>query len=291
MPFDATRIMSGDMPPELRERVDRIAEEFMAIVDFLVDERHLQKGISRIQLPYSIVFILERDWLYILGQFRVENRIAGYYYRPDKSMRLQKVASNAKWEFGFEDVFVIQLPADLLDKSTEERRSSLQEIASKHIDAEFLRLAQLLSLIRSRPIFGQATHPVQPGSILLLLSRDEKAKENADLIKRAVRASGLSGEEAEDIRSGKAAVREIWQSINQAAIILADLTGADPQVMYCLGIAHTLGKDTILIHPQSSKYLIDIPRTERIEYEDSAQGRAKLEEQISEIIGSITASL
>src|SRR5690606_11502142 len=170
------------------------------------------------------------------------------------------------WEFGFEDAFVIQLPADVLEKGTDERRSSLQEIASKHIDAEFLRLAQLLSLIRTRPIFGQATQPVEPGSLLLLLPQDETARVNADLIKRAVKASGLTGQEADDIRNGKAAVREIWQSINQAAVILADLTGADPQIMYCLGIAHTLGKDTILVLPQGSKYLVDIPRTESIEY-------------------------
>ncbi len=291
MPFDATRIMSGDMPPELRERVDRIAEEFLAIVDSLVDERHIQKGIARIQLPCSIVFILDRESLFILGQFRMENRTASYYHRPDTSMTIQKVASNAKWEFNFEDPFVIRLPSDLLEKSTEERGSTLQQIASKHIDEEFLRLAQLLSMVRTRPIFGQAAHPVQPGSLLLILPRDEKARVNADLINRAVGASGLSGEEAGDMRNGKAAVREMWQYINQSALILADLTEADPQVMYGLGIAHTLGKDTILIHPQGSKYLVDIPRTESIEYEDSAQGRAKLEEQIKETLRSITASL
>lgn len=291
MPFDATRIMSGDMPPELRERVDRIADEFLAILDSLVDERHLQRGIARIQLPCSIVFILDRDSLFILGQFRMENRITGYYHRPDKSMTLQKVASSARWEFNFEDAFIIQLPADLLEKSTEQRHSSLQEIASKHIDAEFLRLAQLLSLIRTRPIFGQAIHPMQPGNLLLLLPRDEKARENADRIRRAVEASGLSGEESEDIRNGKAAVRDMWQRINQAAVILADLTGTDPQVMYSLGIAHTLGKDTILIHPQGSKYLVDIPRIESIVYEDSDQGRERLEEQIGETLRSITASL
>ena len=59
MPFDVNRIMSGDMPPELREKVDRIAKEFMAVVDSMVEERHLQKGIVRIQLPCSMVFILD----------------------------------------------------------------------------------------------------------------------------------------------------------------------------------------------------------------------------------------
>ena len=83
----------------------------------------------------------------------------------------------------------------------------------------------------------------------------------------------------------------MWSSINQAAVIVADLTEADPEVMYALGIAHTLGKDTILIHPQSSKYLIDIPRTQSIEYEDSSQGRTRLEEQIGEVLRSTKASL
>lgn len=291
MPFDVNRIMSGDMPPELREKVDRIAKEFMAVVDSMVEERHLQKGIVRIQLPCSMVFILDSQWLYILGQFRIENRIAGYYHRPDKSMTAQKVASNAMWEFGFEDAFVIQFPEDLLEKSPEERRSSLQEIASKHIDSEFLRLTQLLDLTRTRPIFGQSIHPLRPGSLLLLLPRGEEARRNADTIRRGVEASGLSSEEAEDIRQGKSAVRDMWSSINQAAVIVADLTEADPEVMYALGIAHTLGKDTILIHPQSSKYLIDIPRTQSIEYEDSSQGRTRLEEQIGEVLRSTKASL
>jgi len=57
--------------------------------------------------------------------------------------------------------------------------------------------------------------------------------------------------------------------------------------MYGLGIAHTLGKETILVQPQGSKYLTDIPRTYRIEYEDSKAGRAKLEEELSERLCSM----
>ena len=74
-------------------------------------------------------------------------------------------------------------------------------------------------------------------------------------------------------------------------MIIADLTGTDACVMYGLGIAHTLGKETILIHPQGSKYLTDIPRTYGIEYEDSIVGRAKLEEQLSQMLSSMLASV
>ena len=74
-------------------------------------------------------------------------------------------------------------------------------------------------------------------------------------------------------------------------MILADLTGADPQVMYGLGMAHTLGKETVLIYPQGSSYLTDLPRAERIEYESSEAGKARLAEELAMLLGRILAPI
>ena len=95
-------------------------------------------------------------------------------------------------------------------------------------------------------------------------------------------ACGLAAKEAEDMRNGKSTVYYIWMDINQKGLIIADLTGTDPQVMYALGTAHTIGKETILICPQDSRYLTHIPRTYKINYENSDLGRAKIQEQLSE---------
>jgi hypothetical protein len=46
-----------------------------------------------------------------------------------------------------------------------------------------------------------------------------------------------------------------------------------------------------LIHPKGSKYLTDIPRTYRIEYEDSNAGRADLQEQLREMLQSMTETM
>jgi hypothetical protein len=126
-------------------------------------------------------------------------------------------------------------------------------------------------------------------SALILLPLEEKFNLNKDAILRATMACGLVAKEAEDMRNGKSSVYEAWMDINQKGLIIADLTGTDPQVMYALGIAHTIGKETILICPQGSKYLTDIPSTYRIEYEDSNAGRAKLEEQLSLMLGTMLA--
>lgn len=286
---DTARMRSGEMEAELSAKVDKLIDEFMEIVDATTEERHLQRGIARSQLPCSMVAILDKESLFILASFRLENRTASYFYRPDIALTPQQAANSAQWEFGFEDAFIIQFPAELVEQSAQERHMALQKVASEHITSEFQRLEQMLSLMRTRPIFGKAVSPVGARTLFLLLPQEANLRGNEKAILNASRAKNLPIVEAEDIRSGRSAVREMWYSLNHAAVIIADLTGPDAGVMYGLGIAHTLGKETILIHPQGSKYLTDIPRTYRIEYEDSDAGRAELEEQLSQMLGTMLA--
>ena len=56
-------------------------------------------------------------------------------------------------------------------------------------------------------------------------------------------------------------------------------------------MAHTLGKDTVLIYPRGSSYLTDIPRAERIEYESSEAGKARLTEELDRVLDRILAPI
>jgi len=287
MLYDSSRVRSGNMPEDLQAKVDGLLQEFMGVVDSSVEERHLQKGIARSQLPSSLVAILDRESLFILAQFRPETRISQYLYNPNVAFTLEKANANAQWEFGFEDPFVIQFPASLLDQSPAspaQRRIALEKIAHEHIESEFLRFVRLLGLMRTRPIFGPTPAPVDSQIALLLLPLQGIRGKNHQLIASAVERIGWQCLVAEDIRTGKSAVRALWISINQSRVMIADLTGEDPAVMYALGIAHTVGRDTILIRPKGSKLLTDIPRTRRIEYEEGEEGRKNLEEQLTEIL-------
>jgi predicted nucleotide-binding protein len=60
--------------------------------------------------------------------------------------------------------------------------------------------------------------------------------------------------------------------------------------MYELGIAHTVGKETIMIYQKNKeeiKFPFDIAHIRRIEYENTATGGKKLERDIKETIKSI----
>jgi hypothetical protein len=287
MMHDGTRTSGGTMPSDLQEKVDLLLDEFVAEVDAISKDRHLQRGIARSQLPCSIIAVMDRVTLFVVAQFRIEGKSSTYFYTPDASFEPRKVINSAMWEFGFEDPFLIQFPAELLDQGRVERKGALEKIASEHIDSEFLRFEGLLNLLRTRPIFGSSPIALGQGYVLVLSSSEVGSKLVADAVAKASESAGLVSSLAGDIREGKQAVRELWLSINESRVIIADLTGPDPGVMYALGIAHTIGMDTILIHPQGSRYLVDIPRTYSLEYNPDDSDSSKLQEEISEILKSI----
>jgi hypothetical protein len=208
-------------------------------------------------------------------------------YHPDMAISPQKASMSARWEFGFEDPFVIQIPSELLDKTPEERRPVLEKVAAEHIDSEFQRFMGLLGLLRTRPIFGPAPVTLDSCSAFVLLPSNERQNKNSAVIEKAAEENRVTLRHAGDIKEGRAAVMDLWESINGSRVVIADLTGPDPGVMYALGIAHTVGRDTILIMPKGSKYLADIPRTRRIEYRKSDAGREKLEKDLSEMLKSM----
>jgi hypothetical protein len=64
----------------------------------------------------------------------------------------------------------------------------------------------------------------------------------------------LRCERADDINDISGIMQSVWESINKARLIIADLTDRNPNVFYELGIAHTLGKPVIMI-TQSMDYV------------------------------------
>jgi len=85
-------------------------------------------------------------------------------------------------------------------------------------------------------------------------------------------------------------MQDIWKSICEARLIIADLTGLNPNVMYELGVAHTLGKETLIIYRQDEniKFPFDLAYIRRIEYENTPVGGTKL---VSELKATLQAIL
>jgi chromatin remodeling complex protein RSC6 len=72
---------------------------------------------------------------------------------------------------------------------------------------------------------------------------------------QAIWNAGMTPRRADDLYRPSNIVQDIWAYTKQAKIILADLSGKNPNVLYELGLAHALAKPAILV----SQTIEDIP--------------------------------
>lgn len=67
------------------------------------------------------------------------------------------------------------------------------------------------------------------------------------VIKPAVEEAGLACVRGDEIYTQQAIVQDIWHSVRKARLVVAELSGRNPNVMYEIGLAHAIGKPIVLL--------------------------------------------
>jgi hypothetical protein len=91
--------------------------------------------------------------------------------------------------------------------------------------------------------------------VIMPFSREWSDEYYEELYCSAILKAGLEPHRADDLFAPNTVVEDIWNYTKKAKIILADLTGKNPNVFYELGLAHAIAKPVILI----TEFEEDIP--------------------------------
>jgi hypothetical protein len=67
------------------------------------------------------------------------------------------------------------------------------------------------------------------------------------VIKPAVEEAGLMCVRGDEIYTRQSIVQDIWHSVRKARLVVAELSGRNPNVMYEIGLAHAIGKPIVLL--------------------------------------------
>jgi hypothetical protein len=108
-------------------------------------------------------------------------------------------------------------------------------------------------------------------------------------IKPAVESKDLRCVRADEVEESGNIVRSVVEYISKAKIIIADLTNRNPNVFYELGIAHSLGNNTIVIAQFADQVPFDVKPYQVIIYQDSMKGGTELRRSIQNKIDNLTA--
>lgn len=141
-------------------------------------------------------------------------------------------------------------------------------------------------------IFGGHNFTLDPNLCFILMPFAEEMRPiYDDHIRPIVESEGISCLRADEIVGVNLITFDIWEKINRARFIIADLTGQNPNVFYELGLAHALGKEVILLAQSIDDVPFDLKAMRCIIYSYHPRGVKNLEKSLQETIKKImTAS-
>jgi hypothetical protein len=99
-------------------------------------------------------------------------------------------------------------------------------------------------------------------------------------IRQAAVNAGLRCRRADDIWENAAIIQDVVALIDRSRVVVCDCTGRNPNVFYEAGIAHTLGREVILITQSEHDIPFDLRHLRYIRYLNNGQGLGALTEAL-----------
>lgn len=87
------------------------------------------------------------------------------------------------------------------------------------------------------------------------------------VIRPAIEEAGLECVRGNEIYTEQAIIQDIWKSIRNARVVVAELSGRNPNVMYETGLAHAIGKPIIMLTREQHDVPFDLRSLRYIYYD------------------------
>lgn len=110
-----------------------------------------------------------------------------------------------------------------------------------------------------------------------------------EALKAAADSIGLRVRRADDIWENPAIIQDIVSLIDRSRVVICDCTGRNPNVFYEIGIAHTLGREVILITQNAADIPFDLRHLRHVQYLNNIEGRAALSATLQSRLGAIVS--
>lgn len=105
-----------------------------------------------------------------------------------------------------------------------------------------------------------------------------------EAIQRAAAENGMKCGRADNRWDHPEIIQDVVALIDQAAVVVCDCSGKNANVFYEMGIAHSLGKEVIIITQSAEDIPFDIAHLRHIRYLNNGEGIQKLERDLSDRI-------
>ena len=292
MPFYSTVAMvGGNLSNPTREKISRFLRRIDTFVEQYAKEKKLFPSQVKLLLPVNFCVIVSDLEILFVASNQNNGGIPHQQFVDwsGKAMNLQSAYFIIQRDLAFEQPFGFSFRKDIIDLTENEQDQTAKQIAMQYIHEEIMNLEKLQRIVRINPIYQGREFLINERLVFVLAPFIEPFTTIfRDHIKPTVeQGNSFTCIRADDIYDNRPIVEDIWKSINEARIVLAELTGRNPNVFYEVGIAHTVGKEVILITQTMDDVPFDLRHLRCIVYDYTPRGVQTLETNLRNTIDGI----
>lgn len=123
--------------------------------------------------------------------------------------------------------------------------------------------------------------------VAVMMPFEAKFNPVIDVIREACESIELTCVRADDIWEETAIIDEIFSLICRSGIVVCDLTDRNPNVLYEMGIAQTIGKPVVMITQRDSDIPFDVKHHRYLPYLNNDQGREEMRDALANRLATI----
>lgn len=153
-------------------------------------------------------------------------------------------------------------------------------------------LEERVTSTRPKPkVFRFPTEEVpEPDLVAVMMPFNANFNPVYESLKSGIEAVGMRCLRADDIWERDHILDDVLSLIWRARVVIADLSGKNPNVFYEAGIAHALGRDTILVSQSMEDVPFDLRSIRTLQYLNNGEGRETLADKVQSRLRTLTAS-
>ena len=280
----------GGMTHERNEQTERIFKQIDTEVYRLSKAEGLFPAQVRLLQPLHICVYFDPSNVFVIldpfdrGAHRIE---ASFGNRNPVDMG--GVMVFAKEKLGFRNPFGFRFLLSVLDQDADKQKEVAADFARQFVEEDLKEIERQERIVRLRPIFRGRDFMLDEDLVFVLSPfGDPFDTLYSDHIKPAVEGVfDLRCMRADDIYSTQGVMEDIWEHTCRARLLIADLTKRNPNVLYETGIAHTVGKEVILITQSMKDVPFDLRHLRHIVYNLELRGPKTLEEKLKKTVSEV----
>lgn len=205
--------------------------------------------------------------------------------------RVRQVGRNYQIDFTF-DPDISGIPNSKLEEIAADLEITPFEFQRTHWAIKSVDLFKVLlkqgAGQRPRPKVFQLPEKIDDDLVSVMMPFDASFNDVYESLKAAAHAVGMRCQRADDIWETDTVIQDVANLIGRARVVICDLTSRNPNVFYETGIAHTLGRDVVLVTQNNGDVPFDVGHIRYLRYLNNGEGRARLQDEIIRRLRTLT---